>query len=190
MLNRAILLAVNCHLGQHRKHAIHGQRLPYIAHPLYVMQTVWSWGVVEPDLMAAAVLHDVLEQSNTTPRLLAKQFGLEVANVVQELTHVRQNGDKSQYLETFARATIPAVVIKLADRYCNLRHRQVAAPDKLAAYFAKTAPLLAVLETRRAEIAGRFGAATATAIVAAYDELARAIPPLAGPPPADDDEEA
>jgi len=175
MLDRAILLAVNCHLGQYRKHAIHGQLLPYIAHPLEVMQTVWGWGVVEPVVMTAAVLHDILEDSDTTARLLAKEFGEEVTQIVQELTHVPQNGNKQQYIQTFSTASVPALVVKLADRYCNLRHRLVAAPDKVEAYHAKSTPLVAALQARRAEIAGRFGETTAKTIVSAYQELARKV---------------
>ena len=48
MLERAIEFAVNCHTGQHRKHAIGGQHLPYIAHAIDVMRTVWAWGVADP----------------------------------------------------------------------------------------------------------------------------------------------
>ena len=75
MLERAIEFAVRCHAGQYRKHAIGGQRLPYIVHSIEVMRTVWGWGVTDPIIMTAAVLHDVLEESDVTPRQLEKEFG-------------------------------------------------------------------------------------------------------------------
>ena len=125
MLERAIEFAVKCHAGQYRKHAIDGQRLPYIVHAIEVMRTIWGWGVTDPTIMTAAVLHDVLEESEITARQLEKEFGGEVAQLVTDLTHDPQDGDKHEYLKRFATASVPALVVKLADRYCNIQHRLV-----------------------------------------------------------------
>ena len=156
MLERAIGLAVRCHAGQFRKHAMGGQRLPYIVHSIEVMRTVWGWGVAEPMIMTAAVLHDILEESDVTIRQLDKEFGADVAQLVKELTHDPQDGDKHEYLKRFATASVPALVIKLADRYCNIQHRLVAYPAGVNAYFGKSAVLLEIMQSRRSEIAGRF----------------------------------
>jgi (p)ppGpp synthase/HD superfamily hydrolase len=180
MLDRAIALAVRCHAGQYRKHAIGGQRLPYIAHLIEVMKTVWGWGVTDPIIMTAAVLHDILEDSDVTSAQLAKEFGEEVARSVVELTHDPQDGGKSEYLKRFAAASVPALVIKLADRYCNLQHRLLADPNGVEAYFGKSAVLLEILRARRAEIAGRFGEKTAAAIASAYQSLEIAVRQIAG----------
>jgi (p)ppGpp synthase/HD superfamily hydrolase len=180
MIERAIDLAVRRHAGQYRKHAIGGQRLPYIAHLIEVMRTVWAWGAVDPIVMAAAVLHDILEDSDVTPRELAKDFGEEVARFVIELTHDPQDGDKSHYLKRFSTASVPALVIKLADRYCNVQHRLLADPGGAGAYFRKSAVLLEIMCARRAEIAARYGEKTAASIASAYQGLETAVEQISG----------
>jgi (p)ppGpp synthase/HD superfamily hydrolase len=180
MLEHAIGFAARCHAGQYRKHAIGGQRLPYIVHPIEVMKTVWQWGVAEPTIMMAAVLHDVLEDSNVTARQLAKEFGEEVAKMVTELTHNPRDVDKHEYLKRFSTASVPALVIKLADRYCNMQHRLAVSPGGLHAYFAKSAVLLEVMQSRRAEIIGRFSEAVFSAIALAYQNVESAVKQIPG----------
>jgi (p)ppGpp synthase/HD superfamily hydrolase len=181
MIERAIEFAIRLHAGQYRKHAIGGQRLPYVVHAIDVLRTVWGWGVVEPNIMAAAVLHDVLEESkNLTARQLAKEFGEEVAQLVTELTHAPQDGDKHEYLKRFATSSVAALVIKLADRYCNIQHRLVAYPAGVKTYFGKSAVLLENLRARQTEIAARFGEPVSTAITSAYRALEDAVKLVAG----------
>ena len=180
MLERAIEFAVRCHAGQYRKYAIGGQRLPYIVHPIEVMRTVWGWGVTDPIIMTAAVLHDVLEESDVTARQLDKEFGEEVAQLVTELTHDPQEGDKYEYLKRFSTASVPALVVKLADRYCNIQHRLVAYPAGVRAYFGKSAVLLEIMRSRRDEIVGRFSGAVSGAITFAYQSLESTVKPIAG----------
>jgi len=180
MIERAIALAVRCHAGQYRKHAIGGQRLPYIVHPIEVMKTVWGWGVTDPIIMTAAVLHDILEDTDVTSRQLAKEFGEEVAQLVEELTHDPQDGGKSEYLKRFSAASVSALVIKLADRYCNIQHRLVADPNGVRAYFEKSAILPEIMHSRYAEIAGGVGEKAAKAIASAYQSLESAIEQIAG----------
>ena len=180
MLERAIEFALKGHAGQYCKHAIGGQRLPYIVHPIEVMRTVWGWGVTAETIMAAAVLHDIIEDSAVTTRQLAKEFGEEAAQLVRELTHDPQEGDKHEYLKRFSSASVPALVVKLADRYCNIQHRLVAYPAGVNAYFGKSAVLLEIMRSRRAEITGRFGEGVSAAIAAAYQGLENAIKQIEG----------
>ena len=188
MLERAIEFAMKGHAGQYCKHAIGGQRLPYIVHPIEVMRTVWGWGVTDPIIMAAAVLHDIVEDSTVTTRQLAKEFGEETAQLVRELTHDPQEGDKHEYLKRFSSASVPALVVKLADRYCNIQHRLAAYPAGVNAYFGKSAILLEIMRSRRAEIAGRFSESVSGTIAAAYLSLEDAIKQIentsSGPAPA------
>jgi (p)ppGpp synthase/HD superfamily hydrolase len=185
MLERAIELAVSCHAGQYRKHAIGGQRLPYIAHAIEVMRTVWGWGAAEPIIMTAAVLHDIFEESDVTMRQLEKEFGAEVAQLVRELTHDPQEGEKYEYLKRFSTASVPALAVKLADRYCNIKHRLVAYPAGVKTYLGKSAVLLEVMQSRHAEIAGRFGEKVAGAIASAFQALENAVNQVAGDVPPD-----
>jgi (p)ppGpp synthase/HD superfamily hydrolase len=169
MLDRAIRIAVKCHSWQVRKHVLNGHRLPYIVHPIEVMKTVWTWGAGETNLMAAAVLHDVLEDSPITMKQLVKSFGDEIAGIVQELTFDRKaDGDKNKYLGRFATASLPALLVKLADRHCNLRDCRATAPTRLESYRAKSAVLLSIMNRRLPEISQRFGESVAVAIVAAF----------------------
>jgi hypothetical protein len=131
-------------------------------------------------MMTAAVLHDVLEESSVTTRQLEKEYGVEVAHLVTELTHAPQDGDKYEYLKRFSAASIPALVIKLADRYCNIRHRLIAYPTGVRAYLGKSAVLLEIMRSRHAEIAKRFNEKVAEGIVAAYHGLENEIKQLAG----------
>jgi (p)ppGpp synthase/HD superfamily hydrolase len=185
MLDRAIALAVSCHIGQYRKHAIGGQRLPYIAHPIEVMRTVWGWGVADPSIMTVAVLHDILEDSEVTSRQLVKEFGEEVAQSVTDLTHDPRDGGKSEYLKRFSATSVSTLVVKLADRYCNLQHRLVANPNGVRVYFEKSALLLEIMRARRDEIAGRFGEKAAGAIASAYRSLEIAVEQIPGDVQAD-----
>jgi guanosine-3',5'-bis(diphosphate) 3'-pyrophosphohydrolase len=180
MLEQAIELAVRCHAGQYRKYALGGQRLPYIVHPIEVMKTVWEWGVTDPIIMAAAVLHDIIEDSDVTARQLVKDFGEEVAKLVTELTHDPQDGDKFEYLSRFSTSSIPALVVKLADRYCNIQYRLAAYPIGVNAYFGKSAILLEIMRSRRDEIIRCFSGAVFGAISFAYQTVESTVKPIAG----------
>lgn len=175
LLDQAIATAVKCHARQLRKHAIAGVRVPYIVHPMEVMKTVWLWGAGEPAVLAAAVLHDVLEDSDITPAQLTARFGSEITDLVRELTHDPRAIDKKAYLERFATSSVPALVIKLADRCCNTRDYMAANPQRAERYFTKAAVLVDTLHRRRGEIEARFNDAVAGAIVADYESLQAAL---------------
>ncbi len=130
--------------------------------------------------MAAAVLHDVLEESDVTMQQLDKEFGSEVARLVRELTHDPKDGDKYEYLKRFSTTSIPALVVKLADRYCNIQHRILAYPAGVKAYVGKSTVLLEAMRTRHAEIAGHFGEKVSGAIASAYQSLEGAVKQIAG----------
>lgn len=180
MLEQAIELAVRCHAGQYRKYAIGGQRLPFIVHPIEVMKTVWEWGVTEPIIMTAAVLHDIIEDSDVTARQLAKDFGEEVAKLVTELTHDPQDSDKFEYLKRFSTSSVPALVVKLADRYCNIQYRLAAYPSGVGTYFGKSVVLLQIMRSRRDEIVGRFSGAVSEAATFAYQSVENEVKQVSG----------
>ena len=173
MLEQAILIAVKCHARQSRKHTVGQHRLPYITHPMEVMKTVWAWGAGSPLLLAAAVLHDVLEDSRLIQKDLARIFGNELAGIVRELTHDRKSdGDKGQYLQRFATSSTPALIVKLADRYCNLRDCRFTDPDRFQRYWEKSALLIDIMRQRLPDVARDYGEEVARAIALAYEGLA------------------
>ncbi|MGA2030713.1 MAG: HD domain-containing protein [Thermoguttaceae bacterium] len=172
VLELAIALAVRCHAGQWRKYTIGGHRIPYITHPTEVMKTVWQWGAGSPAMLSAAILHDALEDSDLTYKQLARDFGEEIAGMVKELTHDPKNdGDKGEYLRSFAAASVPALLIKLADRYCNIHDCLFTDRGRVKAYLGKSAVLIETMHARLAEISKTFGEEVGREIVAAYQGL-------------------
>jgi len=117
----ALLFAVNKHANQTRK--LNGE--PYVCHPIRVAMLLSS--KIDPSFSApyqAAVLHDVLEDTNTTFEELEANFGREVAMLVRELTNDKlaiAGLGKTEYLRTKMRQlSEKALSIKLCDRYDNI----------------------------------------------------------------------
>ncbi len=77
MLFKAIEFAVNAHKNQFRK----GTKIPYIVHPLNVMKTILMYSDNQT-VAIAGVLHDTLEDTDTTVEDIQKNFGSEVTNLV------------------------------------------------------------------------------------------------------------
>ena len=122
-LEQAIIFAVNTHHCQLDK-----GNTPYIFHALSVMLRVAARGL-RTDMQAAAVLHDVVEDSDFTVADIRRLFGKEVAEVVDALTRRKKRGE--EYMEYIRRLNLDprAAVIKLADLEENLRADRFA-PDK------------------------------------------------------------
>ncbi|MEQ4523284.1 RelA/SpoT family protein, partial [Nocardioides kribbensis] len=122
LLERAYATAEHHHGSQMRKSGD-----PYITHPLAVTTILAGIGMTEPTL-AAALLHDTVEDTDYTLEQLTKDFGEEVALLVDGVTKL----DKVRYGETAEAETIRkmivsmsrdirVLVIKLADRLHNMR---------------------------------------------------------------------
>jgi (p)ppGpp synthase/HD superfamily hydrolase len=80
----------------------------------------------DEELVAAAYLHDTIEDTETTFEEIQKEFGLEVANIVQELTFKRSGNETHREKATrmaneLATASKKARLVKLADRLHNLK---------------------------------------------------------------------
>lgn len=98
-----------------------GTRKSYFTHPLAVVDYLLKWGC-DADTIAAGFLHDVLEDvKGVTEADLAKQFGSEVAFLVQAVTKDKSSAmSPSQKLEEALAKDQRALFIKLADRQHNL----------------------------------------------------------------------
>ena len=120
-LKEAISFASEKHKGQTRKN---GE--PYIYHPLRVMQYVLEYKRSKhiEDLLIAACLHDVIEDTDTTYYDVFQKFGPLVASLVKELTtdeDMKNALGKSQYLAIkMANMTSWGLDIKLCDRLDNV----------------------------------------------------------------------
>lgn len=121
MLLTALAFAAAKHSRQRRKDS---EATPYINHPIAVAATVARAGGVE-DLatLQAAVLHDTIEDTQTTAEELERIFGAEVCALVKELTDDRslpKQERKQKQIEHAPSLPMKAKQIKLADKICNL----------------------------------------------------------------------
>lgn len=136
-LESAIILATRAHAGQVDKG---GQ--PYILHPLRVMLDLQAKGY-EDDTLVAAVLHDVLEDTETSGWDLV-EFGLVVIDTVRALTKTREEM-YPDYIKRVSRSPL-ARVIKLADLRDNTRPERLTTPALRRLAATRYARALAVLE--------------------------------------------
>jgi guanosine-3',5'-bis(diphosphate) 3'-pyrophosphohydrolase len=121
-LIRAIAFAAGKHRDQRRKGRAAS---PYINHPIALARVLAvEAGIHDPLVLCSAVLHDTIEDTETTAAELANEFGPEVSAVVLEVTddktlekHVR----KRLQIEHAPHASRAAKLVKLADKICNLR---------------------------------------------------------------------
>lgn len=169
-IHRAFALASEAHRDQTR---LSGEA--YITHPLAVAQHVADWGL-DATTIVASLLHDVIEDGGATNEQIKKQFGHDVAFLVDGVSKLKMIGAKGTTQENvdalqieslkkmfFAMAKdIRVVLIKLADRYHNmttLRFQNTDAQKRIS------------LETFRiyAPIAGRLGM---TALKGELEDLA------------------
>ena len=130
LLRRADEFAERKHRGQFRKDGV----TPYIAHPRGVCRIVREeFGVDDPETLAAALLHDTIEDTTTDFDDLAGAFGRRVAGWVAVLTKDKRLPEARREREYFAgleRGPLPAKLVKIADSLYNLRDSDAAKRPK------------------------------------------------------------
>jgi len=112
LIDRALQFATKKHIKQ-----LDDVNDPYIIHPVQVAEII---KLVSDDenLIAAAYLHDTIEDTKTTYKELVKKFNEDVANLVMEVTH---DGSKDTLGYFFPRLTTKrGILLKFADRLSNL----------------------------------------------------------------------
>jgi guanosine-3',5'-bis(diphosphate) 3'-pyrophosphohydrolase len=121
LILRAIDFAARKHRDQRRKDE---EASPYINHPISVSLLLADiGGVTDPEILAAAILHDTLEDTDTTPGELESAFGPRVRKLVEEVTDDKSLGKarRKQLQIDHARQLSPdAVLIKLGDKIANV----------------------------------------------------------------------
>ena len=129
-LIQAINFAAKKHSSQKRKGA-DGE--PYINHPLEVLNLLTSVGKVEDfNILIAAVLHDTIEDTETTEEEIEKLFGAEVCKMVLELTDDKSLPKpvrKQLQIEHAPYISVGAKQIKLCDKISNIRDVLENPPD-------------------------------------------------------------
>ena len=157
LLVRACDFAAHAHQGQTR---ISGE--PYIEHPLSAAETVADLQL-DATAVAAAVLHDVLEDCDCTSEQLAERFGPDVARLVDGVTKLsrlnwiapeERPGDEAIQAENLRKMflamaeDIRVVIIKLADRLHNMRTLDALPPEKRLRIARETIEIYAPLASR------------------------------------------
>jgi (p)ppGpp synthase/HD superfamily hydrolase len=173
-VQNAISLVVHYHRNQYREDG--GGYLPSLAHFMGVATQLWEWGIANQDLIAEAICHDILEDTECPFRQLTEALGERSAAVVEELTfRPPSDGEKAQakeqYLASFMGKSLNALVIKVADRVQNVRAFQCHRPDYATKYFNKAEPLFDALYARQKEIEAEFGLPVFEKICGSVSEL-------------------
>lgn len=110
------------HRFQKRKGA---RGIPYINHPIEVSSLIIKkLQEPPPELVMAAILHDTLEDTDTTPEELAEKFGEKVLHLVEEVSddmHLPSKQRKQLQVEHAGALSMEARAIKIADKTCNIR---------------------------------------------------------------------
>lgn len=129
LLDRAIVFAVQAHHNSERR----GKGFPYIVHPLEAVEIV---ATITPDqeLLAAAALHDTVEDTDVTVEQLREAFGDRIANLVHaesdQIDGVLFNGEneeqtwharKQAAIDRLAKASHDAKIVAMGDKLSNMR---------------------------------------------------------------------
>lgn len=122
MLFSVLSFAAERHRDQRRK----GENAsPYINHPIEVARILCAeGGETDPVILAAAILHDTVEDTSTTYEELCERFGQEIADVVAEVTDDKslpKSERKRLQVEHASTLSMRAKRVKLADKIANIR---------------------------------------------------------------------
>jgi len=141
LIFKALDFAARKHRDQRRKDQ---EASPYINHPIALVNLLWnSAGITDPAVITAALLHDTVEDTDTTFAELEQEFGREVKELVQEVTDDRslpKQQRKQLQVEHASSLSDKAKLVKLADKISNLRDMVSSPPadwsrDRKREYF-------------------------------------------------------
>lgn len=122
LILKALRFAAEKHNDQRRKDS---RSSPYINHPIGVAETLWSVGNVRDDtLLVAAILHDTIEDTNTTAEEIETEFGRDVLELVLEVTDDKslpKQTRKQLQVEHAPHNSDKAKLLKIADKINNIR---------------------------------------------------------------------
>lgn len=139
------------HLGQFRSSGS-----PYITHPIAVAEICAGWKL-DADALMAALLHDVMEDQDVPKATLAKQFGSDVAELVDGLSKLDRLdfiSKAEQQAESFRKMLLAmardlrVILIKLADRLHNMRTLDAVSPEKRRRIARETLEIYAPIANR------------------------------------------
>ncbi len=125
LLDRAIIFAVHAHTGTERR----GKGYPYIVHPMEAVEIVATM-TADQELLAAAALHDTVEDTDVTVEQLKAEFGERIASLVADESDVMPEGmteeaswhqRKQAAIDRLSKASHDAKIVALGDKLSNMR---------------------------------------------------------------------
>ena len=149
LFSEAVAFAADKHRNQRRKDA---EASPYINHPIALANVLANeGGIDDPSILCAAILHDTIEDTETTAEELQAIFGVKIASVVLEVTDdksLEKHARKQRQIEHAPHISTEAKLVKLADKISNLRDILKSPPadwtvERKRAYFDWAAQVVA-----------------------------------------------
>lgn len=129
LLLRALAFAAHKHRLQRRKDV---EASPYINHPIALANILCNEAhITDIDVISGALLHDTVEDTETTEAELVAEFGADIAAIVMDVTDDKTLGKaerKERQVEHAAHIRDEAKLVKLADKISNLRDVAHAPP--------------------------------------------------------------
>jgi len=148
---KAASFAARAHGEQMRK----DNETPYIAHPFRVAMTVRDvFEIDDANILAAALLHDTIEDTTTDYDEVQEEFGPAIASLVAALTkdmRLPEDRREKEYMKQLKSAPWEARLVKLADVYDNLADSPTASMEKSS--IRKAEEVLQLADTGEPELA-------------------------------------
>ena len=125
LLDRAIVFTVRAHAGTERR----GKGFPYIVHPMEAMEIVATM-TPDQELLAAAALHDTVEDTDVTVEQIREEFGERIASLVASESDTLPEGvseedswhaRKQAAIDRLSHASHDAKIVALGDKLSNMR---------------------------------------------------------------------
>lgn len=128
LFDKAVIYATQAHSGTLRR----GKAFPYLIHPLEAAVII-SEVTSDPEILAAAVLHDVIEDTSTTYEDICNEFGKRIANLVISVSDIvpeHQDGlsrteiwrhKKLAYIERLSHSEHDVKLLAIGDKLSNMR---------------------------------------------------------------------
>ena len=120
LLFKALAFSAKKHTKQRRKDL---DQSPYINHPIALANILSKRGIVDGNVLCAAILHDTIEDTETTEKELVEEFGKKITSIVLEVTddkNLEKSVRKQKQIDHAATISHEAKLVKLADKIANL----------------------------------------------------------------------
>src|SRR3954462_1240435 len=150
-IEEAYLFSDSAHQGQKRKSGV-----PYISHPLAVAEIIAGWQL-DAQAVMAALLHDVMEDTEVTTQDISSRFGKPVAELVDglsKLDRIEFQSKEDEQAENFRKMLLAmardvrVILIKLADRLHNMRTLDAVSAEQRRRVARETMEIYAPIANR------------------------------------------